>query len=64
MADVAGLHAEFVAEGIAATELRRGTPYGVDDFDVVDPDGQRIAFGQDVDPDPGPGLSANRGRGG
>lgn len=45
--DVAALRDSFVAAGIEATEMQHPTHYGCDDFDVIDPDGHRIAFGQD-----------------
>lgn len=61
--DVEALRAEFLSRDIAATEIHRPTHYGCIDFDVVDPDGHRIAFGQSLDPDPGPGLGHDRGRG-
>lgn len=61
--DAAALHAEFASEGIETSELRQ-QPYGCADFDVRDPDGHLLAFGQDLDPgEPGPGLSKARGRG-
>ncbi|MGR3795279.1 VOC family protein [Vannielia sp. SX4] len=46
-ADVEALRAEFVAAGLEPTEIHHPEHYGCDDFDVVDPDGHRIAFGQD-----------------
>ena len=61
--DVEGLHAEFASEGVETSELRRPEHYGCDDFEVRDPDGHRIAFGQSRDPFPGPGLGTGRGRG-
>lgn len=61
--DVEALHAEFTAEGLEPTEIHRPEHYGCDDFDVIDPNGHRIAFGQSRDPRPGPGLSDRRGRG-
>lgn len=45
--DVEALRAEFVAAGLDPTDMHRPDHYGCDDFDVVDPDGHRIAFGQD-----------------
>ena len=62
--DVAALHAAF--QGVDIPELpdiRRDNQYGCDDFDVVDPDGHRICFGQDMQPAHGPGLSAHQGAG-
>lgn len=63
VSDVAALHAEFAGEGASPGPIRRPEHYGCDDFDVVDPDGHRIAFGQSRHPVPGPGLDADRGRG-
>lgn len=63
VSDVTSLHAEFAAEGVSPTEIRHPTEYGCDDFDIRDPDGHLIAFGQARDPDPAPGLSDRRGRG-
>jgi len=45
--DVVALRTALIDAGIAATEMHHPTEYGCDDFDVVDPDGHRIAFGQD-----------------
>lgn len=45
--DVQALHAQFTDAGIAPTPINHPTEYGCDDFDVVDPDGHRIAFGED-----------------
>ena len=61
--DAEALYREFADLGVAATGLNRPAHYGCIDFDVVDPDGHRIAFGQSLDPDPGPGLGPERGRG-
>ncbi|MEM9048710.1 MAG: hypothetical protein AAGC92_08325 [Pseudomonadota bacterium] len=64
VSDVAALHAEFAALDLPElTEIRRDNPYGCDDFDVVDIDGHRLAFGQSHNPDPGPGLDQTRGLG-
>ena len=63
VSDVEALHAEFTAEGLAPSEIHHPEHYGCDDFDVVDPDGHRLAFGQARQPEPGPGLSTDRGRG-
>ncbi|MEM7223664.1 MAG: VOC family protein [Pseudomonadota bacterium] len=55
--DANALHREFVEAG---AEIVRGPEdmfYGCRDFDVRDPDGHLIAFGQDLQPGPeGPGL--------
>lgn len=65
--DLAALHAEFTREGLDPTEIRHPEHYGCMDFDIRDPDGHLIAFGQALDTDaatgPGPGLGTNRGRG-
>lgn len=45
--DVEALRAKFDAEGLAPTPMHRPDDYGCDDFDILDPDGHRIAFGQD-----------------
>ncbi|MEL7182900.1 MAG: VOC family protein [Pseudomonadota bacterium] len=63
VSDVAALHAEFTALGIEVTPINHPDHYACDDFDVVDPDGHRIAFGQARAPKPGPGLGDDRGRG-
>ncbi|MEL6233116.1 MAG: VOC family protein [Pseudomonadota bacterium] len=64
VSDVAALHAEFTALDLPElTAIRRDNPYGCDDFDLTDPDGHRLAFGQSHDPTPGPGLDETRGRG-
>jgi catechol 2,3-dioxygenase-like lactoylglutathione lyase family enzyme len=61
--------AKALREEFATLELRQPTEmhfpqhYGCIDFDVVDPDGHRIAFGQSLHPVPGPGLNEDRGRG-
>ena len=60
---VDALHAEFLAEGLDPSDIHRPTEYGCDDFDVIDPDGHRLAFGQARAPHPGPGLADDRGRG-
>ncbi|MEO0830467.1 MAG: VOC family protein [Pseudomonadota bacterium] len=54
--DAEALRQAFVSAGIEATEMNRPTDYGCMDFDVIDPDGHRIAFGQALNPVPGPGL--------
>lgn len=63
VSDAAALREEFMADGIDVTELGE-RPYGLRDFDIIDPDGHRIAFGSDLVPSRvGPGLSDKRGRG-
>ena len=61
--DLPALHREFLDAGMAPTDIRYPDYYGCDDFDVTDPDGHVIAFGQSRDPTPGPGLSEHRGKG-
>ena len=61
--DLVALHAEYKSEGLDPTEIRHPEHYGCDDFDVTDPDGHIIAFGQSHNPRPGPGLSERRGKG-
>ena len=62
--DAEALRAEFAALGLPElTEMHHPQDYGCIDFDVVDPDGHRIAFGQALRPVLGPGLSDDRGRG-
>ena len=54
--DVDALHAEFAAAGVEIARAPEDTFYGCRDFDVRDPDGHLIAFGQDLEPAPAPGL--------
>ncbi|MEM7422384.1 MAG: VOC family protein [Pseudomonadota bacterium] len=61
--DAEGLRTEFTEIGIETTDMHRPTQYGCIDFDVIDPDGHRIAFGEAQNPASGPGLDADRGRG-
>lgn len=61
--DLRALHGELKDAGLAVTEVRTGLPYGCDDFDLRDPDGHLIAFGQDLDPRFGAGLGEQRGKG-
>ena len=61
--DVEALHAEFTATGVEPTAINHPDHYGCDDFDVIDPDGHRLAFGQARNPEPGPGLSDMKGKG-
>lgn len=42
-------HAELKARSIAVTAIEN-RPYGMRDFEVVDPCGNRIAFGQPLEP--------------
>ena len=62
--DAEALRQEFMDAGLAPAAMQRPTEYGCVDFDMVDPDGHRLAFGQAVAPEPhGPGLGPERGRG-
>lgn len=62
--DVDAVHAELTAEGIAGLGAPCDQPYGCRDFDLRDPDGNGIAFGQDLDPEAyGPGMGPERGKG-
>jgi len=62
--DVDRLHAEFETVDGAVPGPLCDQPYGCRDFDLVDPDGHCIAFGQDLAPGAyGPGLGPERGRG-
>ncbi|MEL7000267.1 MAG: VOC family protein [Pseudomonadota bacterium] len=61
--DAEALMNEFRAAGIETTDINTPTEYGCIDFDVIDPDGHRLAFGQSLNPVPGPGLGHERGRG-
>ncbi|MDW4496459.1 hypothetical protein R5H30_00580 [Sulfitobacter sp. D35] len=63
VSDVEALHAEFETTGAAPSAIRHPEHYGCDDFDIADPDGHRIAFGQSRNPVPGPGLDHDRGKG-
>ncbi|MEM7694135.1 MAG: VOC family protein [Pseudomonadota bacterium] len=63
VSDAKTLRAEFTADGLAPTDMHRPKDYGCIDFDIIDPDGHRIAFGQALNPVPGPGLGDNRGKG-
>lgn len=55
--DVEALHREYVDRGVEILRGPEDTDYGCRDFDVRDPDGHIIAFGQDLIPsEKGPGL--------
>ncbi len=55
--DIGALYGTVAKLGLPGlTELRRGNFYGCDDFDIRDPDGHLICFGQDMNPTDGPGL--------
>lgn len=63
VSDADALHAEMKAAGaeVSAPENRE---YGLREFDLIDVDGHRLAFGADIAPGAcGPGLGAGRGRG-
>ena len=60
--DIEALHDEFSNHDLRPSPIC-DQPYGCRDFDVTDPDGHDIAFGQDMDPGAdGPGLGPERGR--
>ena len=64
VSDVRAMHGELAAEGIEINRAPEEMPYGCKDFDIHDPDGHLIAFGQDMTENPhGPGLGSERGRG-
>jgi len=55
--DVDATAAELTARGATLLRGPEDQPYGCRDFDVRDPDGHIVCFGQDLDPGPaGPGL--------
>ena len=49
--DVAALHAQLKRDGVAVTDLRV-TVYGMKEFELRDPDGYRLWFGQETDDAP------------
>ena len=65
--DIDALHAEFIAEGLKPSGINRPDYYGCDDFNITDPNGHSLCFGQVRDAEDvakhGAGLSADRGRG-
>ncbi len=62
--DADAVHNEFQAAGIEIARKPEKTYYGCLDFDIADPDGHLLAFGQDLEPDShGPGLGADKGNG-
>lgn len=64
VSDARALHEEYVDAGLDIARPPEEAPYGCVDFDLRDPDGHLIAFGQDLDPAlHGPGLGPERGRG-
>ena len=63
--DVDALYEEFKAAGVNFERDIEDSFYGCRDFDVLDPDGNGIMFGQVDDRGPvGPGLSTDFGRDG
>jgi predicted enzyme related to lactoylglutathione lyase len=63
VADVNALYDEFRDLGIAIHREIDDAPYGCRDFDVADPDGYVLAFGQDLNPGSfPPGLGPDAGR--
>lgn len=60
VADVDAVHAEFTASGIETHGQPMDRFFGCRDFQLTDPDGHKLAFGQDLDPvdGAGPGLAA------
>jgi predicted enzyme related to lactoylglutathione lyase len=65
--DIDALHAEFIAQGLHPTDINRPDYYGCDDFNLCDPNGHVLCFGQVRNAEHtktyGPGLSDQRGRG-
>ena len=62
--DIDALHAEFAGLELEHLTEPRDQPYGCRDFELADPDGHRVAFGQDLSANPhGPGLGPEAGRG-
>lgn len=62
--DVDALHAEFVVACVQTEGAPQDTYYGCRDFMVIDPNGHRLVFGQDLNEQPySNGLSPERGRG-
>jgi len=59
VADVETLCADFRQKGAEIVRGIEDMPYGCRDFDVRDPDGHPIAFGQDMNPgkEKRPGLA-------
>ncbi len=62
--DAHALHAELSELDLPEITEPCDQPYGCRDFDIVDSEGHRIAFGQDLITDDNlPGLANERGRG-
>ena len=51
---LAALHAEYAAAGANITRPVEDTVYGMREFEVTDPDGNVICFGEDIDPTTAP----------
>jgi len=45
---VDALHAQLVARGVKIEVPIADRPYGMRDFDIIDPDGHRLVFGQGI----------------
>lgn len=54
VADLAALHGEYTAAGANITRPIEATVYGMREFEVTDPDGNVICFGEDTDPTAAP----------
>ena len=62
--NVDDLYQEYVALQIDVISKPADQEYGCREFTIADPDGHRLAFGQDLSVDEdGPGLGHERGRG-
>ena len=55
-AQLAELAQEFESKGIKLSKPIRDTNYGMREFEVMDPDGNVICFGEDLDDQPAPGT--------
>ena len=63
VADVDALYEEFNKLGVSIAREIEDAHYGCRDFDIADPDGYILAFGQDLDVNQyGPGLGPDGGR--
>lgn len=63
VSDIEACHTEFTEAGLAPTAIRRPEHYACAELEITDPDGHTLAFGQDLDPGPGPGLGTDEGKG-
>lgn len=50
VANLQGLLKEFEASGVTIDRPITKTVYGMNEFDVTDPDGNRLCFGEDINP--------------